>query len=204
MENTENSFSEQILNKFKSLRTTLINQRYSWGKYEDFNIIICLKTGYVNGSVLMEEVLNYETISRKTSDKKNCSQRKQMLDWILNDRTLSILESAAIKLNINKIDLMFENKGKQKRGEELLGGTFIHPFFINFIIEWISPAFAVKKTNIISKIDLTGFKSIFNQMNETIINQKKMLEENEKLIINNNQIIERIDNIKEKIQNMCN
>lgn len=120
---TKNLENDEI----KDLITEPINKEYSWGKYGDFNLIICNKNGYVNGVFLIYEATEFE---KKIRDVKTIPL-KSIIDWLTNKETVSLFKVASIEEGINENDLYFKKLGAQKRGEEMLQGTYIHPVLIN-------------------------------------------------------------------------
>ncbi len=140
--------------KFKSLSISPINQKFAWGKFGDFNIVMHLEDAYINGSVLLKEGYEYEKKLRETHSYKPPSLKKDMTEWLSTDTTQLLLETAAVKFNMKKDDLIFEKKGKQKRGEEMLQGIYLHPLLVNVLAEWVSPSYALIVSDIISDIHI--------------------------------------------------
>jgi hypothetical protein len=60
IENSKNGINDN----FKNLITEKINDNYSFGIYGDFKIIICNKSGYVNGTQLLFEAFKFENTQR--------------------------------------------------------------------------------------------------------------------------------------------
>jgi hypothetical protein len=143
---TKNLENDEI----KDLITEPINKEYSWGKYGDFNLIICNKNGYVNGVFLIYEATEFE---KKIRDVKTIPL-KSIIDWLTNKETVSLFKVASIEEGINENDLYFKKLGAQKRGEEMLQGTYIHPVLINSLATWVSPSYALKINRVINKMNI--------------------------------------------------
>ncbi len=127
IETTKNGINDD----FKNLITEQINKDFSFGVYGDFKIIICNKSGYVNGSQLLKEALKYENTHRLKNTNKPPLKSVKIDDWLTSETGNEILQTIAEDENLKENSLTFEIKGKQKKGEELLQGKYVHPLLVN-------------------------------------------------------------------------
>jgi hypothetical protein len=208
-----------INDRYKSLSVTPINDKYSWGKFGDLNIVICLKNSYINGSVLIEEGLKYENELRKKMQ-LNILKRSDFNDWLINDTTKVLLQTVSAKLNINISELIFNISGKQKKGEEMLQGYFIHPILINVLAEWVSPSYAIIVSEIMSNYHIKNkedndnkrimelenavrkkdldIQELFKRIDEQNLKNQKLYEDSVVLTNKNEKLYKKNDDLKNK------
>lgn len=134
----------------KDCMTESINNQFIWGKYGEFKIIICKKNGYINGTFLFNEAIKYENTIRIKNNKGQTSVR--INNWLDNDTTIELFESASEDEGISFKELSFSVSGKQKKGEQMLQGTYFHPILINSLAMWISPKYALKVNKIMNSV----------------------------------------------------
>lgn len=213
-----------INDKYKSLSFLPINNAYSWGKFGEFNVVICLKNGYINGSVLIEEGIKFENNLRKNLKKKPLNKDSRPIrDWFKNDSTLVLLNTVSSKYKLQEQELFFEIEGKQKRGEEMLQGCFIHPILVNILAEWISPSYAIIVSEVMSDYHIKNkekedikrineleqtivkkdlkIKDLFKRFDDQLDKNDKLLDKNKKLAGKNKKLVEDLNEITNKLRN---
>lgn len=213
-----------INDKYKSLSFSPINNAYSWGKFGEFNVVICLENGYINGSVLIEEGIKFENNLRKNLKKKLLNKNSKVItDWFENTETIVLFDTVTSKFKINESELFFKIEGKQKRGEEMLQGYFIHPILVNILAEWISPSYAIIVSEVMSdhhiknkeKEDIKRIneleqtvvkkdfkiKDLFKKLDDQMDRNEKLLDKNKKLSDKNETLIEDLNEITNKLRN---
>ena len=110
-----------------------INEKYSKAKYGDFDVIMDIKTGYINATKL-------------------CAHGGKRFDnWIRNDASKELMKEFEDTINISletplKISILVNggNYGYVK-------GTYVHPDLIPHIASWVSTKFAFKVSKIINE-----------------------------------------------------
>jgi hypothetical protein len=132
--------------------TESINEHYIWGKYGEFKVVFCKRNGYINGSYLYSEAITYENALRIKKGKKPMTSPPKINNWFANDATVDLFEAAATNEGIPFKDLTFINGDKQKKGEEMLKGTYFHPILINSLAMWISTDYALKVNKIMNSV----------------------------------------------------
>lgn len=178
IENNINSLNDD----FKSLITHPINKDFSWGKYGKFNIVMCNNNGYVNGSFLISEAFNYENNLRKKFGKKPLKiANYEVAFWLRYEQTDLFFETIADQVHMKKDDLSFKVSGRQKRGEEMLQGLFLHPLLANSLAMWVSPTYAGKVNEIINSIHISDHKknieNRLKELEETVTAKDNLIDE---------------------------
>lgn len=157
---------------FKDLITEPINENYSWGKYANFNVVICNKNGYINGSFLIKEAFAFENKRRAELNQEPLTDNYFTTSkWNTFDSTKMLFESLSNFLKIPIQDLTFNVHGKQKKGEEMLQGCYFHMDLANSLAMWVSPTYALMVNKIITELT----KNAIKQENLALISKNKEL-----------------------------
>ncbi len=198
-----------VNDKIKDIITEPINKDFSWGKYGDFNMVVCNQNGYMNGVFLIYEATEFEKKIRNN----NKIPLKNITEWLSNKETIALLKTASIQEKINIDNLTFKRIGTQKRGESMLQGTYLHPILINSLATWVSPSYALKINDAVNEMiiekkikseqdrmnDLLGIKNdIIAQMQRKY---NEMDKRNEMLVINQEVVLRRLDNTVGRLNN---
>lgn len=179
---------------FKNLITERINEKYSFGKYGDYKIVIHNETGYVNGTQLLKQALLSENVIRLQINKKKLEMAK-IDHWFKLKSTSELMEMISFEEKV-KTDQLHSDIKSSKRGEEIIRGTYIHPLLVNSLATWMSPCYALKINKIINELNINAQKKIINDLTSevkikcNIIEEmceryNKISERNEIMIINN-------------------
>lgn len=178
-----------------------ITSEYSYGKYDDFNVIIMSKNGYVNATKLCTTYNKEFKAWYKNSSSKELI--KHVNDYIQSSSGRILPdESSSIKII--------------KGGNiDILRGTYVHPLLIPHIASWISSAFAIKVSIIINNFIVNEYKEKITNLEEKILDLEEytseqdntILEKEEVIEMKNNVIIEKEDSItrlERKMEEMMN
>jgi len=101
-----------------------INDKFSYGNYGEFKVILMNSNGYINATKLC------------------ASAKKQFVHWMENKQSKALIESVE-----NEIKNVAEEKAFIKitgTSNTLIRGTYVHPLLITHIASWCSAEFAVK------------------------------------------------------------
>lgn len=161
---------------FKNLITEKINENYSFGKYGDFKIVIHNESGYVNGTQLLKQALLSENTIRLRINKKNIDNAK-VDHWYSLKSTSELLEMVAYEESLKVEQLRFNIHEKQKKGEEEIRGTYIHPTLINSLATWMSPCYAIKINKLINELNITAQKKAISSLNTQIDKYANIIEQ---------------------------
>jgi hypothetical protein len=202
-DSTYDSDFEQKTN-IKEIIFKKINDKYSYGKYGSFNVIMMIDNGYINATKLCEKV------------------DKEFRHWKENKSANEIIDELTKTSGIEKQKLMIITTGN------VLGkikGTYVHPDLIPQIASWASPRFAIKVSKIVNeyfakkaldkkdaiiakkddKIDKLE-KKIDLQL-EKIDSQSEKIDElkkiNNRILRTNTKIQHQNENILEKLERVC-
>ena len=188
---------------FKNLITEKINENYSFGRYGDFKIVINNESGYVNGTQLLKQALLSENTIRLKINKKNLDSAK-VDDWYSLKGTSELLEMVAYEENLNLEQLRFNIHYKQKKGEEDIRGTYIHPVLVNSLATWMSPCYAVKINKLINELNINSQKKVINNLKLRVDNYsniiEQMREEYNKISEDRKIILHKADNVIKKLE----
>jgi len=139
IETTKNGENDEI----KGLIVKRINDAYSWGVYGQFKLIIRDADGYVNGTHLIHEAMEYDNVKRRESKLKLLTI-PDFYNWIRNDSTILLIDELNQDPRIRGYCFIDPVKGKQRVGEEMIRGTYIHPRLVNSLATWVSPSYALR------------------------------------------------------------
>lgn len=147
-----------------------INQHFGWGRFGDIKVLIRKKDGYVNASKL-------------------CQQGGKLLgNWNDMKRSQALMEElkGTIENNIcAEVYLCGTN--------QLLSGTYVHPYLVPHISSWISPQFAIKVSQIVNNYFLRQHREEIerqkvelgqkqDKIDELMIQNKEILAKNEQIL----------------------
>ena len=131
-----------------------INEKFSYGKYGDFKVIICRENYYINATKL-------------------CSENgKHFKHWLQTDQSKELIQ----KLNE---DLKNEGKSYEStmlitggKGEtsQLVRGTYVHELIIPDVAKWISIDFRIKVYKILNSY-------LFNEYKDKLRESRKAIKE---------------------------
>jgi len=133
-----------------------INDTFSKARYGEFEVIMDIKTGYINASKL-------------------CADGDKRFDnWIRNCFAKELVKE--VKKNILKTEdvLITDNSYGITRG------TYVHPDLIPHIASWVSPKFAIKVSKIVNDFLIREREEEIRRLTGEKSELVKMLEESEK------------------------
>lgn len=161
-----------------------INEKYAYGAYGEFRIMMMRKNSYINATKLCNE------------------NNKQLKHWLENKNGKDLVDEVKKEINRSKnsmvgyptieeneeVEPIITIKGGNKK-LQLVTGTYVHPLLIPHIASWISPVFAIKVSKIVNEFIVTEYKnkllekeqenlSLIDKMNLMI---KKMDEQTKKM-----------------------
>ena len=168
-----------------------INEKYAYGAYGDFKVIMMKKNSYINATKLCSEHNKlFKNWSRNLLNNELINEVKKEI----NHSNLSMAHKGAVEkngdidTNNEEIEPIVTIKGGNKK-LQLITGTYVHPLLIPHIASWISPVFAIKVSKIVNEFLITEYKNKLlekEQENLSLINKmdimlKKMDEQNKKM-----------------------
>lgn len=180
-----------------------IDEKYAYGQYGEFKVIIMKKNSYINATKMCNE------------------NNKQMCHWFENKMNKELINE--VKKDINQLksssigkpmdgtfdDIITNNATIEPiilikgGGNVFIRGTYVHPLLIPHIASWISPVFAIKVSKIVNEFLVNEYKDKLYE-NEQIIVEKdnkidsleQMMKRMEKKMELNNKIAnEKLDNV---------
>jgi hypothetical protein len=127
-----------------------IDDKYAYGKYGDFKVIMMMKNRYINATRLCNES------KRRFDNWLRNESNKQLINFVNNKLDYnSIPQNRGIENNnliANKIAL--ENNKSiiiiKGGNNQLICGTYVHELLIPHIACWISPEFGIKVSEIVN------------------------------------------------------
>jgi hypothetical protein len=134
-----------------------INDKYAWGNYGEFKVMIMKENGYINVTKLCK------------------SGGKEFFSWKRLDIADKFLDDVSSALHIPKNDILITINGGN---QTLLRGTYAHPSTVNYIASWISPRFAIKVSSIIDEWRALSHKNemeYWTSMGNCILTQEKKM-----------------------------
>jgi hypothetical protein len=135
-----------------------INDKYAWGNYGEFKVLMMRENGYINVTKLCKE------------------GGKEMSEWNRSKHSIEMLKSFSSDLGLQMSGLLITiNGGNQTL---LTRGTYAHPDLVPHIASWVSPSFAIKVSGIINKWRALSHENeleYWNSMGECFQSQEKKL-----------------------------
>ena len=125
------NMTSTIKNTLRELIFDNINDKYSWGNYGEFKVLMMRENGYINVTKLCKE------------------GGKAFIHW-RETKTSNIFVnelSSAIGIPISGL-LIVINSGNT---DTSIRGTYAHPDLVPHIASWVSPSFAVKVSRIVNE-----------------------------------------------------
>ena len=147
-----------------------IDDKYAYGKYGDFKVIMMTKNRYINATKLCKEY-GKEFFNWKQS--KNNQE-------LINEVEIDIYSVLGIQRIENKSIIIIKGGNNQ-----LICGTYVNELLIPHIASWISSKFAVKVSKIINSFIANEYINELKDKNNKINN----LEEKLNTIIEDNKVI---------------
>ena len=165
-----------------------IDDKYAYGKYGDFKVIMMTKNRYINTTKLCKEY---------GKEFFNWKQNKNNQE-IINEVEIDIYSALGIPRAEENKSFIIINGGKN----QIIKGTYVHELLIPHIASWISPIFAVKVSKIVNSFITNEYINEIKMKNNEIKDKNSKidsLEEKLNTIITNNE--ELLKNNKEILKN---
>jgi len=145
-----------------------IDDKYAYGKYGDFKVIMMTKNRYINATKLCKEY---------GKEFFNWKQNKNNQE-LINEVEIDIYSALGIPRAEENKSFIIINGGKN----QLSKGTYVHELLIPHIASWISSKFAVKVSKIVNSFIANEYINEIKDKNNKICN----LEEKLNIIIEDN------------------
>lgn len=118
------SYEEELVNK-----STLVSSNYEIRKFDDLEIVIMKKNGYVNCTKICSYL------------RDNFGSNKLFKNWSANTDSIEFITEIINITGLPKNKLMIVINGGQ---QPITRGTYCHPLLVTHIIYWASPTFSAK------------------------------------------------------------
>ena len=128
-----------------------INDKYCYGQYADFKVIMMKKNGYINATKMCQYISDQIKI------------KKELKEWKKIKFADEIINTVSSMGGIPPTELTITIKGGS---DQNLCGTYVHPDLIPHIASWASPTFAVKVSRIVNKYTENEMIEDINNINE--------------------------------------
>ena len=153
-----------------------INDKFGYGEYLGFKVIIMKKNGYINASKMCNDISDKIGKEKRFRKWKTLEHSQELISGWRKCQSDSEGQNRASE----KIEPFFKYLGGDK-DELFLQGHYVHPDLIVHIASWASPKIAWKVSEIVNKY-------IVNEYKKQI---KKLKKENDEL----NKEVESSDNL---------
>ena len=153
-----------MLNNSNSVVFEDINDKFCYGDYNGFKIIIMKKNGYINATKMCQDI------------GEQTGATKQYRDWKVNKTTQTLITEVSNAIGIAKEKLFICITGGQLRN---ICGTYVHPKLIMHIAMWVSPLFAIKIEQFIDewrKLDANNENQYWKALAEAKASTNDMIE----------------------------
>ena len=143
-----------------------IDDKYAYGKYSDFTVIIMKENRYINATKLCKEY------------------NKELSNWKQNKGSLELIEEVEKEISINGYPRI-ENKSFiiiKGGNNQLICGTYVHELLIPHIASWISPRFGIMVSKIINNHIVNEYIKTLKEKDTSIKERDDKIEELIKLM----------------------
>ena len=134
-----------------------IDEKFAYGKYGDFKVIIMKENKYINATKLCGE------------------HNKRFENWLRNDNSKILIDEVDNELKNSKNgahSYLSQHKKSlitlQKECKNNLRGTYVHDLLIPHIASWISPNFAIKVSKIVNNFIIKEHRESLKQKDDKI------------------------------------
>lgn len=143
-----------------------IDEKYAYGKYGEFKVIIMKENKYINATKLCDK------------------HEKLFKNWLRNEDSKILINEVENELN----NALAHNRAgtkkaiiiMQKECNNDLRGTYVHELLIPHIASWISPSFAIKVSKIVNSFMIKEYQDSIKQKDDKIGELEKILKNIEK------------------------
>jgi hypothetical protein len=157
-----------------------IDDKYAYGKYGEFTVIMMTANRYINATKLCKEY---------GKELKHWRENKASNDLI--DEVEKEITAVDYPAAVNNAFIIVNTSNKSEKNK-LISGTYVHELLIPHIASWISPQFGIKVSKIVNNFLITEYKNTIkdkdDKINELDKNIKELLEGNKK-ILNNHDLV---------------
>ena len=147
-----------------------INDKFGYGTYLSFKVIIMKDNGYINASKMLKSI------------SEDIGKNKEMDAWKRLEHTSELIKSFEDDIKNgcpgNPGDLII----KIENGKNELRGQYVHPNLIVHIASWASPKFAAKVSKIVNEYVVDNYKKEIKKHNREIEKQKDKVEKRDKFL----------------------
>ena len=119
-----------MTNCIKDLIFENINDKYAWGNYGEFKVLMMRENGFINVTKLCME------------------GEKRFLKWNENKSSELFINEVSSSTRIRVDDILITITGGN---QPLIRGTYAHPDLVPHIASWVSPSFAIKVSRIVNE-----------------------------------------------------
>jgi hypothetical protein len=149
-----------------------IDDKYAYGKYSDFTVIIMKEKRYINATKLCKEY------------------NKELSNWKQNKGSLELIEEVEKEITAHGYPraetetktFIIINGANNNQKNKLISGTYVHELLIPHIASWISPQFGIKVSKIVNNFLITEYIKTLNQKDNIIKERDNKIEELIKLM----------------------
>ena len=139
-----------------------INDKYSWGRYGDFDVIIMNKNGYINVTKLCSEAKN------KKGNPKN------FFGWSGNRNSGDTIDAVSSDTGLPREEILIQVRSSSKHLTEIRG-TYAHPFLVPVIVMWANPRFTVQVSKIINEFMISRHLKRIHELENEVTSLKDAL-----------------------------
>jgi hypothetical protein len=120
-----------VKNTLRDLIFENINDKYAWGNYGEFKVLMMRENGYINVTKLCKE----------GGKEFRFWRRLDMADTLIKETSSDVHRcTSGLLITINSGNT-----------DTLIRGTYAHPALVPHIASWVSPSFAVKVSRIVNE-----------------------------------------------------
>jgi hypothetical protein len=157
-----------------------IDDKYAYGKYSDFKVIIMKENRYINATKLCKEY------GKELSNWKQNKGSNELIDEV--EKEITALGNTG---SVNNAFIIVNTSNKNEKNK-LISGTYVHELLIPHIASWISPQFGIKVSKIVNNFLVNEYKNSLKEKDNKINTLEDKLD---KILKTNNELLNKNDEI---------
>jgi hypothetical protein len=168
-----------------------IDDKYAYGKYSDFKVIIMKENRYINATKLCKEY---------GKELKHWKENKSSNDLIYEvEKEITTVDYPTTETK----PFIIINGANNNQKNKLISGTYVHELLIPHIASWISPQFGIKVSKIVNNFLITEYKNSLKQKDDKIntLEEKldRILKKNDEILLENNNMKKILEANQERL-----
>lgn len=136
-----------------------INEKFGYGEYLGFKVIIMKENGYINATRMLKNIEEITGKRKDFHDWKRIQQAQELIEAVEND--LKAVRGISVSA-------FYTEKGGIQEFQ-YLQGSYVHPDIIVHIASWASPKIGIKVSRIVNARVIQDYKKQIQEKEEELV-----------------------------------